>query len=137
LIAGLEDADLLVRKTCEEALHEAGTKALTFVAAAAAGEPIPMPPGGAICPSLSARLIAIKILGSIPHAAAVRCLVNQLNDPEEIVRYRTVAALEKIHHPRARAALEQVARRDCSRRVKMRAREALQTATRKNAATAS
>ncbi|HXF75916.1 MAG TPA: hypothetical protein VNN13_07465, partial [Methylomirabilota bacterium] len=63
LIAGLEDADLLVRKTCEEALHEAGSKALTFVAAAAAGEPILIPPGGEICPSLSARLIAIKILG--------------------------------------------------------------------------
>lgn len=131
LIAGLEDADLLVRKDCEEALREAGAKALPFVAAAAGGEPIPMAPEGKICASLGARLIAIKILGSIPDSAAVGRLIQQLKNPEEIVRYRTVAVLEKCTDPRARAALEQAARNDRARRVRMRAKEALQNAGQK------
>jgi HEAT repeat protein len=137
LFAGLEDPDLLVRKSCEEALHEAGAKALTLIAAAAAGEPIPTAPGAEICLSLNARLVAIKILGSIPHVAAVRCLVNQLKDPEEIVRYRTVAVLEKFKDPDVRAALEQVVRNDSSRRVKMRAWEGLQNSMKRNVAKAS
>jgi hypothetical protein len=81
-------------------------------------------------------LVAIKILGSIPHATAVRCLMNQLHDPEEIVRYRTVAVLEKASDTRVRAELEQVMRNDPSRRVKMRAREALHSFTKRSAAKA-
>jgi HEAT repeat protein len=65
-------------------------------------------------------------LGLTQEAASVRCLIHLVKDPEEIVRYRTVAALQNFADIQVLAALERVARDDSSRRVRMRAREALQ-----------
>ncbi|HLN87836.1 MAG TPA: HEAT repeat domain-containing protein [Candidatus Limnocylindrales bacterium] len=126
LVAGLDDPDLIVRKSCQEALQKAGAKAISLLADAANGQVIHLGPQNEVCLTLNARLVAIKILGSIPHVSAIYCLVNQLKDPHEIIRYRTVVALEKFNDRKVRAALEHVVRNDLSRRVKMRAREALQ-----------
>jgi HEAT repeat protein len=137
LLAGLDDPDLFVRKSCEEGLQKASIEVIPLLAQAVSGKPIHAGPQDELCLTLSARLVAVKILGSIPDVAAVHCLVNQLKDPEEMIRYRTVAALEKLNYPEIRPALEQVARSDWSRRVKMRARDALQTFIKRNVAKAS
>jgi HEAT repeat protein len=136
LIAGLENQDLTIRNRCAEVLHNAGTKAIPILADAVGGQLIHFGPQGELCLSLSARLVAIKILGLVPDDSAIRCLMNQLKDPEEIVRYRSVAALNNFKDSQVRKALEQVMHHDQSRRVRMRAREALQTATNGNLAKA-
>jgi HEAT repeat protein len=55
-----------------------------------------------------------------------------LKDPEEIVRYRSVAALQNFADAQVRAALERVAREDSSKRVRMRAGGARDTHERKS-----
>ena len=131
LIAGLEDPDLLVRKNCEEALQRLGSEAVSLLTEAARGEAIHMPSEIELRLSLNGRLVAIKLLGLIQEAAAVLCLINLLKDPEEIVRYRSVAALQNFADTQVRAALERVAREDSSKRVRMRAREVLQIPAKK------
>jgi len=126
LIAGLEDPDLLVRKNCEEALQRVGSEAVPFLTEVARAQAIHVPPDNEVRLSLNGRLVAIKLLGLIQEAAAVLCLVDLLKDRDEIVRYRSVAALENFRDSQVRAALEQVAREDSSKRVRMRAREVLQ-----------
>jgi len=127
LVAGLDDSDLMIRKSCEEALRNAGAMAITLLADAARGRVIhPSSQHATLQLSLSARLVAIKTLGSIRNTSASHCLINQLKDPDEIIRYRSVAALEEFNESKVRAALEELARRDSSRRIKLRAREALQ-----------
>jgi HEAT repeat protein len=130
-IAGLENPDLMVRKDCEEALQQVGGMAVPLLAEVAGGETIHVPRDNEVRLSLSGRLTAIKLLGLIQEAAAVLCLINLLKDPEEIVRYRSVAALQNFAHAQVRAALERVAREDSSRRVRERAREALQMLAKK------
>jgi HEAT repeat protein len=76
--------------------------------------------------TLNARLVAIKVLGSTQEPAAAVCLTNLLNDSVKIVRYRAVAALANFKGAPAREALEKVAREDSSKRVRTRARHALQ-----------
>jgi len=132
LIAGLDDPDLIMRKSCEEALQKSGSKAVPLISDAAGGHAIHIAPQVELCLSLSARLVAIKILGLIPDASAALCLMNQLKDPEEIVRYRTVAALGNFKEAQVRSALVQVMRNDPSRRVRIRARQALQAPMRRN-----
>jgi HEAT repeat protein len=126
LIAGLDNPDLLVRKNCEESLRKAGGKAVPLLAGLADGGTIRIASLTELCLSLNARLVAIKPLGLTQEAASVRCLIHLVKDPEEIVRYRTVAALQNFADIQVLAALERVARDDSSRRVRMRAREALQ-----------
>jgi len=126
LIAGLDNPDLLIRKTCEEALQKGGSKAVPLLAGAAERGMIHGPSRTELCLSLNGRLVAIKILGSIQEAAAVHCLINLLKDPEEIVRYRSVAALESFNDAQIPTTLQIVARQDTSRSVRMRAREVLQ-----------
>lgn len=134
LIAGLENEDFMMRNSCAEALQKAGVAALPPIAAAVSGHTIPGAFEGEDHLSVSARLLAIKILGLIPDASAAVCLMNQLKDPEEIVRYRTVAALDNFDDSEVQAALKQVVHNDPSRRVRTRAREALQTAAKGNVA---
>jgi HEAT repeat protein len=67
-----------------------------------------------------------KLLGLRQDAAAVRCLIDLLKDRDEIVRYRSVVALENFKDSEVRSALERVAREDSSKRIRARAREALQ-----------
>ena len=129
LIAGLENQDFTMRNRCAEGLKNAGTKAIPLLADAAGGQVIHFASHGGLRLSLSARLVAIKILGLIPDASAAASLMYQLKDPEEIVRYRSVAALDNFKDAQVRKALEQVMYHDPSRRVRMRAREVLQTAT--------
>jgi HEAT repeat protein len=125
LMAGLETEDLMMRNRCAEALQKAGAKAVPLIAAFVGGQATRVAPSVELRLSLNARLVATKIIGLIPDAAATIVLINQLNDREEIVRYRTVAALDNFDAPEVRTALEQVAHKDSSRRVRMRARVAL------------
>jgi HEAT repeat protein len=131
LIAGLGDPDLLVRKNCEEALQRLGSEAVPLLTEAARGEAIHIPRRIELRLSLNGRLVAIKLLGLIQEASAVLCLINLLKDREEIVRYRSVAALQNFADAEVRAALERVARKDSSKRVRMRAREVLQSPAKK------
>jgi HEAT repeat protein len=126
LIAGLEDADLVVRKNCEEALHRIGSDAVPLLAEVACGKAIHKTPQIELCLSLNGRLVVIKLLGLVQDDAAVFCLIDLLKDRDEIVRYRSVAALENFKDSEVRAALERVAREDSSKRVRIRAREVLQ-----------
>jgi len=125
LVVGLDNPDLIVRTDCEEALQNIGTQAIPLLAQVAAGKAIHFRENN-LGLSLNGRLVATKTLGLIPNGSAARCLINQLKDPEEIVRYRTVAALEQFNDPHVRAALDRVAHKDSSRKLRMRAREALQ-----------
>jgi HEAT repeat protein len=126
LIAGLEDSDLVVRKNCEEALQQAGGEAVPLLSKVARGETIQGVLKIDLRLALNGRLVVIKLLGLIQDAAAVLCLIDLLKDRDEIVRYRSVAALENFKDSEVRVALEQVAREDASKRIRMRAREALQ-----------
>jgi HEAT repeat protein len=126
LIAGLEDPDLLVRKNCEEALQRVGSEAVPLLTEVAREEAIHTAPEIELRLSLNGRLVVIKLLGLMRETATILCLINLLKDREEIVRYRSVAALENFKDSQVRAALERVAREDSSKRVRMRAREALQ-----------
>jgi HEAT repeat protein len=126
LITGLEDPDLVVRKNCEEALQRVGSEAVPFLTEVARGKAIHTAPQMELRLSLNGRLVVIKLLGLIQETAAVHCLIELLKDPEEIVRYRSVAALQNFADTQVRAALERVAREDSSKRVRMRAREVLQ-----------
>jgi HEAT repeat protein len=125
LIAGLEESDLIVRKDCEEALQNIGGQAIPLLAPVAGGQAIHSRENE-LRLSLSGRLVAIKLLGLTQDPAAAVCLINLLKDPDEIVRYRSVAALGDFKDAQVREALEKVAREDPSKRVRMRAREALQ-----------
>jgi HEAT repeat protein len=129
LIAGLGNPDLLVRKNCEEGLRKAGSNAVPLLAGVARGHAIHMPRGNTVRLPLNARLVAIKVMSLIQESASVLYLIALLKDPEEIVRYRSVAALQNFADIQVRAALERVAREDSSKRVRMRAREALQMPT--------
>jgi HEAT repeat protein len=131
LIAGLETEDLMMRNSCSEALQKAGAKAVPLIAAVVGGQAIRVAPSVELRLSLNARLVAIKILGLIPDASATIALINQLNDLDEIVRYRTVAALDNFDVPEVRKALEQLGHKDPSGRVRMRARELLQRSAQK------
>ena len=126
LIAGLEDPDLLVRKNCEEALQRVGSKAVPFLTEVARGYAIHVPRDNKVRLSLNGRLVAIKLLGLIQEAAAVLCLRDLLKDRDEIVRYRSVAALENLKDSEVQTALERTAREDSSKQVRMRASEVLQ-----------
>lgn len=127
LIAGLENSELMVRKNCEEALQKLGNKAVNRLAVAASGCPIDIQ-DSEVRSSLNGRLIAIKLLGLISDASAALCLMNQLKDPEEIVRYRAVAGLGNFKEAQVRTALAQVMRNDPFRKVRIRAAKALQAA---------
>jgi HEAT repeat protein len=126
LIAGLEDPDLLVRKNCEEALQQAGDEAVPLLTEVARGEAIHTACQIELRLSLNGRLIVIKLLGLMQDAAAVFFLIYMLKDPEEIIRYRSVAALQNFADTQVRAALGRVAHEDSSKRIRVRAREALQ-----------
>lgn len=126
LIAGLEDPDLVVRKNCEEALQGAGREAVPLLSAVVRGDSLPAVSGIDLRLSLNGRLVVIKLLGLMQDAAAVPCLIDLLKNRDEIVRYRSVAALENFKDSEVRAALERVARQDSSKRIRARAREALQ-----------
>jgi HEAT repeat protein len=126
LIAGLEDPDLVVRKNCEEALQQAGGEAVPLLKKAVRGETIHSVPQIELRLSVNGRLVVIKLLGLIKDAAAVRCLIDLLKDRDEIVRYRSVVALENFKDSEVRSALERFAREDSSKRIRARAREALQ-----------
>jgi len=130
LISGLEDSDLTVRMDCEEALRKLGVTAVPLLAELAVGQAIHKT-GEDVHLTLSGRLVAIKLLGLTQEPAAVLCLINLLQDAEEIVRYRSVAALGNLRDAQARDALEKVAREDPSKRVRTRAKEALQCPSRK------
>jgi HEAT repeat protein len=132
LIAGLEHPDLIVRTDCEGALQNIGNQAMPLLAQAASGQAIHFRENEFRL-SLNGRLVATKILGMSPDGSAALCLIKQLKDPEEIMRYRTVVALENSSDPDVRAALDQVAHNDPSRKVRMRAREALQRSGKRNA----
>lgn len=125
LITGLEDPDLVVRKNCEEALQRVGSEAVPLLTEVARGEAILTAPQIELRLSLNGRLVVIKLLGLIQETAAVHCLIELLKDPEEIVRYRSVAALQHFADAQLQAALERVAREDSSRRVRTKAREVL------------
>jgi HEAT repeat protein len=125
LIRGLENPDLIVRNDCAEALQKVGDKAIALLTEVANEQAIHVREN-AMRLSLSGRLVAIKLLGLTQEAAAVLCLIDLLKDPEDIVRYRAVAALQNFADAQVRDALEKVAREDASKRVRMRAREVLQ-----------
>jgi HEAT repeat protein len=127
LISGLEDSDLTVRVDCEEALRTISAQSVPLLAEVAAGRAIQVQGEGEVKLTLNGRLVAIKVLGSTQEAAAARCLIKLLNDPAEIVRYRAVAALGCFQGAQACEALERAAREDSSRRVRTRAKEALQS----------
>jgi HEAT repeat protein len=137
LLAGLDNPDLLVRKSCEEGLQKASSEVIPLLAQAVSGKPIHAGPQDELCLTLSARLVAVKILGSIPDVAAVHCLMNQLKRPRGNDPLPHRRGVEKLNFPEIRPALEQIARNDWSRRVKMRARDALQTFIKRNIAKAS
>jgi HEAT repeat protein len=126
LIVGLEDPDLIVRKNCEEALEQAGDEAVPLLTKVVHGETIHPVPQIELRLSLNGRLMVTKLLGLRQDAAAVRCLIDLLKDRDEIVRYRSVVALENFKDSEVRSALERVAREDSSKRIRARAREALQ-----------
>jgi HEAT repeat protein len=126
LIAGLEDSDLVVRKNCEEALQQTGGEAVPLLTEVVHGETIHPTHEIDLRLSLNGRLVVIKLLGLMQDAAAVRSLIDLLKDRDEIVRYRSVAALENFKDSEVRAALERVAREDSSKRIRIKAREALQ-----------
>ena len=126
LIAGLEDPDLLVRKNCEEALQRVGSAAVPLLTEAARGEAIHTARQIEFRLSLNGRLVVIKLLGLMRDTAAVLCLIDLLKDREDIIRYRSVAALENFKDSEVRAALKRVAREDSSKRVRLRARKVLQ-----------
>ena len=129
LITGLEDPDLLVRKNCKERLQKLGGEAVPFLKEVAGGNAIYVSHDNQVRLSLNGRLVAIKLLGLIQEAGAVRCLIGLLKDPKEIVRYRSVAALQNFADAEVRATLEWVAREDSSKRVRMRVKEALEIST--------
>jgi hypothetical protein len=122
----LEDPDLVVRKNCEEALQQAGGEGVPLLTKAVRGETIHPVPQIELRLSLNGRLMVTKLLGLRQDAAAVRCLIDLLKDRDEIVRYRSVVALENFKDSEVRSALERVAREDSSKRIRARAREALQ-----------
>jgi HEAT repeat protein len=126
LIAGLEHPDLVIRKNCEEALQQAGGAAVPLLTKVVRGETIQAVHEGDVRLSLNGRLVVIKLLGLMQDAAAVLSLIDLLKDREEIVRYRSIAALENFKGSQVRAAVERVAREDSSKRIRTRAREALQ-----------
>ena len=128
VISGLDDSDLAVRMDSEEALRKLGATAAPLLAGVAVGEPIHVPGEDEFNLTLGARLVAIKLLGSTQEVTAALCLIELLKDPDEIVRYRAVAALANSKDARAREALEKVTREDSSKRVRMRAKKALQIA---------
>jgi HEAT repeat protein len=126
LIAGLEDPDLVVRKNSEEALQQVGGEAVPLLTKVVHGETIHPVPQIELRLSLNGRLVVIKLLGLMQDAAAVRCLIDLLKDRDEFVRYRSIAALENFKDSEVRSALERVAREDSSKRIRIKAREALQ-----------
>ena len=128
VISGLDDSDLAVRMDSEEALRKLGATAAPLLAGVAVGEPIHVPGEDEFNLTLGARLVAIKLLGSNQDVTAALCLIELLKDPDEIVRYRAVAALANSKDARAREALEKVTREDSSKRVRMRAKKVLQIA---------
>ncbi len=137
LISGLEDSDLTVRMDCEEALRKLGATTVPLLTELAVGRAIHVAGEDEVHLTLSGRLVAIKLLGLTQETAASLCLINLLNDPEEIVRYRSVAALGNFKDAQVREALEKVAREDSSKRVRMRAKETLQVASKGTISTAS
>jgi HEAT repeat protein len=135
MVSGLDDSDSAVRMDCEEGLQKAGAKAVPLVAAIAAGQAIHLPGEEEFNLTQIGRLAAIKILGLTRSPEAVLCLIKLLKDADEIVRYRAVAALGNFTGAEAREILERVAREDPSKRVRMRAKEALQILSRETVLT--
>ena len=122
LITGLEDSDLLVRTNCEESLIKMGTAAIPLLAQGAVGEMLHLPYGEEATLDLRGRTAAIKVLGTIRSTEAVPYLISLLDDPDEMIRFRTVVALRGFANNQVLAPLKRIAGRDLSKTVRTEAR---------------